>query len=484
MPSCTTVALLIVLSSCSRAPQAPPRYALLPFDNLTGDQSLDWIAHSAPRIAAAEIAGTARPAATVGEAYLERATRFVHGYFTGTAASLHLTVEVEDSTTHKMVGHELLDGPLLASMTALAKRLEPGAEPFGTDNEAAIEAWGRGEYEKAVAIDPAFGSAWLAWMETLARSGDVEGAIAVAGRALDHPVKSELDGLRIELTRATLEKDPHAEHEALRKLTARVADPQLLANLGAVETRAREFALAEGDYKKLLAVEPDDAQAVNLLGYVYGFQGKIGDAEATFARYGKMPGQEPNSFDSLGEVYFMNGKFAEAEKAFLKAHELNAALTAGGDLRKAAYAHWLSGDLPGADKIFDRYLDFRAKLKDPSVEWEHASWEFATGRKDQAIARLQKSRSPQDVVQLRVWNGQFEMRFKDPSQLKQEYEATQPAADGFYRTFYADELLRQGNKEEAKKLAARWPLPDSAGEPALQSLVFPKFIELRRILGL
>jgi Flp pilus assembly protein TadD len=475
---------ILLLSSCARAPQAPPRYALLPFDNLTGDQSLDWIARTAPRIAAAEIAGTARPAATVGEAYLGRATRFVHGYFTGTAAALHLTVEVEDSTSHKMVAHEQLDGPLLPSVSALSKSLEPKAEPFATSNEAAIEAWGRGEYEKAVAIDPAFGSAWLAWMETLARAGDVEGAIAVAGRALEHPVKSELDGLRIELTRATLQKNSHAEHEALRKLTARIADPQLLANLGALETREREFALAEGDYKKLLAVEPDEAEAVNLLGYVYGFEGKIADAEATFARYGKMPGQEPNSFDSLGEMYFMNGKFAEAEKAFLRAHDLNAALAAGGDLRKAAYAHWLAGDLPGADKIFDRYLDFRAKLKDPSVKWQHASWEFATGRKDQAIARLQKSTFPQKEVQLSVWTKPFEMQVHDAT-LEQLYKASQPPADGFYRTFYAEELLNRGEREEAKKLLVRWPLPDSgADQVVLQSLLFPKFIELRRILGL
>ena len=484
MPSCTTsLALLIVLSACTRSPQAPPRYALLPFDNLTGDKSLDWIARTAPRIAAAEIAGTARPAATVGEAYLERATRFVHGYFTGSADALHLTVEVEDSTTHKMVASDQFDGPLLVSVGTLSKRLEPKPEPFGTDKEAAIEAWGRGEYEKAVAIDPAFSSAWLAWMETLARSGDVAGAIAVAGRAMEHPVKSEIDGLRIELTRATLQKDSHAEHQALLKLTARVADPGLLGNLGALEVRAREFALAEGDYKKLLAVEPDSAEAVNLLGYVYGFEGKVADAEAKFAQYGKFPGQESNSFDSLGEVYFMNGKFADAEKSFLKAHDLNAALLSGGDLRKAAYAHWLAGDLPGADKIFDRYLDFRAKLKDPSIEWEHASWEYATGRKDQAIARLQKSPSPQSKVQLQVWQGSFAMHLR-PDQLKQAYEASQPSTDGFYRTFYAEELLRQGNKDEAKKIAARWPLPDSASEPVLQSLVFPKYVELRRILGL
>jgi tetratricopeptide (TPR) repeat protein len=334
-----------------------------------------------------------------------------------------------------------------------------------------------------VTLDPSFGAAWLSWIETLARSGDTAGAIEVAGRALQHPVKSEVDALRIELTRASLNKDSHAEHEALRKLTARVADPTLLANLGAIEAQAREFVLAEGDYKKILAIEPENPDAMNLLGYALGYQGKVAEAETIFAQYGKLPGQEPNSFDSRGEVYFMNGKFADAEKAFLRAHELNAALLTGGDLRKAAYAHWLAGDLPGADKTFERYLDFRAKLKDPAIEFEHAMWEFSTGRKDQAIARLEKSPIPQAAVQVRVWKGEAKLP-SDLDQLKRAYEATQPAADGLLRTLYAEALLAHGDKEEAKKLAARWPLPDSAGEPVLQSLVFPKFIELRRILGL
>ena len=99
--------------------------------------------------------------------------------------------------------------------------------------------------------------------------------------------------------------------------------------------------------------------------------------------------------------------------------------------------------MPGADKIFERYLEFRARLKDPSLEWQHASWEYATGRKDQAIARLQKSPSPQNKVQLRVWQGASAMHLS-LDQLKQAYEATQPAADGFYRTLYAEELLRAG----------------------------------------
>jgi Flp pilus assembly protein TadD len=469
--------------SCTRVPHVSPRYALLPFENLTGDSSLDWISRAAPSIAALEMAGTTRPVATIGDAYLERATRFVHGYFTGTAKSLRLMVEVEDSTSHKMVATERIDGPVLESVKTLASRLEPKAEPFSTSNEDATAAWGRGEFEKAVTLDPEFGAAWLSWIEASARSGNNAQAIEVAGRALEHPVKSEVDRLRIELARATLQKDSHAEHEALIKLTARVADPRLLMTLGAIEVRAREFRVAEGDYKKSLAVEPDSPEVTNLLGYVYGYQGKIGDAEAMFAQYGKLAGQQPNSFDSLGEVYFMNGKFPEAEQAFLRAHSLNPALAGGGDLRKAAYAHWLAGDLPGADKLFVRYLEFRAKLKDPAIAWEHAAWEYSTGRKDAAFARLQKSSFPEAGVQLHVWRGDVKLP-SDPDRLKLAYEASQPSSDGLYRTIYAEALLAQGNRDDAKKLAARWPLPDSAGDPVLQSLVFPKYIALRRILGL
>jgi len=429
------------------------------------------------------MAGAARPAGSIDDAYFENANRFVQGYFTKTANALHLTVQVEDAGTHKMVSTEQIDGPVLDSVTALAKRLNPKAVPFSTSNDQAVAAWGQGEFEKAVTIDPSFGAAWLSWIETLARAGDAAGAIAVAGRALDHPVNSEIDGLRIELARATLEQDSHAEHEALLKLTARVDDPQLLANLGELEIRTREFALAERDYRKILATQPENADILNKLGYAYGFDGKVTDAEATFAHYGKLPGQESNSFDSLGEVYFMNGKFAAAEKAFLQAHDLNAALLTGGDLRKAAYARWLAGDLAGADKLFARFLDFRAKLKDPGVEWEHAAWEYATGRKDQAIARLSKAPSPQAAVQIRVWRGEMKLP-TNLDELKKAYETAQPAADGLYRTLYAEALFASGKKDEAKKLAARWPLPDSAGEPVLQSLVFPKYVPLRRILGL
>jgi tetratricopeptide repeat protein len=68
--------------------------------------------------------------------------------------------------------------------------------------------------------------------------------------------------------------------------------------------------------------------------------------------------------------------------------------------------------------------------------------------------------------------------------LRDLYQRTQPAADGEVRIFYASALAAAGQIEEAKKLLSRWPLPDAGGDPLFQSLVFPRFLELRRKAGM
>jgi RNA polymerase sigma factor (sigma-70 family) len=87
-------------------------------------------------------------------------------------------------------------------------------------------------------------------------------------------------------------------------------------------------------------------------------------------------------------------------------------------------------------------VDWSRRLKDPAIEWQHASWEYSTGRKEQAIERLKKSPSPQNNLQLKIWET-FKLSV-ELAQLKQLYESALPSADGLYRTLYAEELLRQG----------------------------------------
>ena len=163
---------LLVLAACAPAPRRNvDRLALLPFENLTGDASLDWIAAAAPSIVAAEITGAANilplRVETVRDAYLNRATRLVHGYFTRRGASLHFQMEIEDPARHKMVAAEAVDGTVLFAMNDVARKLAPGARPFSTANQDAVAAWGQGEFERAVTIDPDFGTAWGYWAQQL-----------------------------------------------------------------------------------------------------------------------------------------------------------------------------------------------------------------------------------------------------------------------------------------------------------------------------
>jgi len=61
-------------------------------------------------------------------------------------------------------------------------------------------------------------------------------------------------------------------------------------------------------------------------------------------------------------------------------------------------------------------------------------------------------------AQLALWKDPSKLPH-DPALLKQAYERTPPAADGFTRVFYAAALAQAGQKDEARKLIALWPLP-------------------------
>jgi Flp pilus assembly protein TadD len=481
-----------MLAGCSGKPEpVTGRLAILPFENLTGNPSFDWVATAAPAIVVGELTAVDKilPARvqTVSDAYLARATRLVHGYFTQRGPALHFEIEIEDAARHKMVKAAAADGSVMSAMDAVAKDLAPGARAFPTSKPEAVEAWGRGEYERAVQLDSDFGPAWLARVEQLAAEGQTSTAEEAAGIALARPaLRSDVDRARIELVLATLRKDEDARTKALKTLAHLVtADSDLTEALAQIELNARNFSAAAEQYKSILKTDPSNAAAMNSLGYTEAYLGDLDAARKAFEDYERQPGQKPNALDSLGEAYFINGRFPEAEKYFLQAHESNPALLNGGDLLKAAYAHWLGGDPKGADQIMQRYLGVRSNLHDPLLVWREATWLFATGRREQAISKLESAPAKENQLiekQMAVWRGAVAPP-SDLTALKEMYERSSPAADGEVRTFYAAALLAAGRKDEAQKLLARWPLPEAGGDPLFQSLMYPKFIELRKQAG-
>jgi tetratricopeptide (TPR) repeat protein len=420
----------------------------------------------------------------VNDAYLLKATRFVHGYFTGRDGSLRFAIEVEDTSRHKMVSSSVATGGVLDAMDAAAPSLAPVTHAFSTTNAEAVTAWGHGDDERAVAIDPDFGTAWLDWVQKLAATGNTPQATETAQRALARPtLRSPVDRARIRFETAVLRKDAAARERALVEL-ARLepADEAASLALAQAEFNARHFRDAAAQYRNLLRLDPANAAAMNSLGYAEAYSGELDAARKSFEEYGQQPGQKTNSLDSLGEAFFVNGRFTDAEKYFMAAYQSNPSFLGGADLLKAAYARWLAGDLVSADASMKSYLEFRAKLHDPLIVWREASWDFTTGRGEQAIAKLQNAPPNQKDLaekQTAVWRGTVPMP-NDLTALHQSYEQTEPASDGEARTFYAAALFAAGRKEEARALVALWPLPDSAGDPLFQSLVYPEFIELRK----
>lgn len=415
------------------------------------------------------------------EAALVPAQMLVHGYYDVRGGRLHFEFLVEDAQTHRM-RRVAAHGDALAAATALARTVDPAASPFPTDNLEAVEAWGRGEFDRAVELDTDFG---LAWRERIQgrRSAPAE-ALALADQALARSgLRSQIDRTQIEYAAALLREDAEAAARAGGQLLDLLPrDAGLAKRLGEQVTLARHFELAAIAYQRLTELEPEESSHYNLLGYALFFKGELKAARATLTKYTGMPGQEANGLDSEGEVFFMAGQFAEADGYFLRAHQADPNLLAGADLLKAAYARWLSGDREQADRIFDQFARFRAEAADSAVVWRRAKWEYSTGRKDQAVARLRAvtgAAEPLARSQLAVWAGPVP---EDVPTLERAYRSVTPSADGVPRVLLARALWKVGKRVEAARLVEPWPLPD-AGEPLLDSLLYPVYLELRQQVG-
>ncbi len=469
------------------------RLAIFPFSNVTGDAAFDWVADAGPAILFQELADGAHVlplrAASVGTAALQHATQLLHCTFTQRSGSLQIQYALEDADLHRMIATGSVDGTALVAVSALARKLDAaGARPFSTPNADAAAAWGRGDFERAVALDPDFGTAWASWIAQTAQSGKPDLAVELAGRALARAsLRTPLDKAQIQLSSATLRKDQGARAAALTDL-ARLAPHEIGAPLAlaAIQQQARNYPAAQDLYRRVLAVDPGNADALNSLGYAEGEGGDLEAAKKTFEAYGQIPNQANNALDSLGEVYFMNGRFAEAEKYFAQESARDPNFLKGAPLMKAAYAHWLGGDLAGADGLMQKYLAFLTKQNDPLTVWREAVWLYATGRRDQAMAALAKAPPDQAANMERqraVWRGEAHIP-DDLNQLKAVYQNTNPAADGLPRTLYAAALVKAGKTDEARAMLKLWPLPEFASDNLLQSLMYPRFLELRKALGI
>lgn len=131
---------------------------------------------------------------------------------------------------------------------------------------------------------------------------------------------------------------------------------------GAMYEKTKEFQNSETEFRKVLDLDPDNAAAMNYLGYMMADRSiRLEEARKLIARALEL---EPNNgayLDSLGWVYFRLGKLDEAER------NLRAAIERTG---RDPVVH---------DHLADVYLQ-QGKLKDAIAQWERslAEWQVAS----------------------------------------------------------------------------------------------------------
>jgi tetratricopeptide (TPR) repeat protein len=430
------VALLTLISlnlACSRqtVPQAGKlRTAVLRFENLSGNPSLDWMGRAASEIIADELGGSdtvissatlhanpiaqLRPISAPGEstefnaAIAAGATRIVLGDLSISRNRLLLDVTVRDPKSGKTVDSFTLanndPSNLFGIADAAAHRLSPQATTFETRDNRAIAAWSRaveetnyetatGDYELAVQADPGFASAWLGWLEMARAHRDHAATERVLPAARQQAARfSPLDRARLDVVAAQLGGDRNAILAAMNGVARlRPDDPDTLHAVADQNYNARHFREAAEGYRRLTQLAPKEPTFWNQLGYTLMFMGDYDGAAAALQSYQKLVPNDPNVFDSQGDLAYSFGKFSDAERLYDQA----------GSLSKAAEADLLTGDVAGATKKFEAFVDARRRANDRLAGFRAAQWLFLAGRHDDARTAMAKVAANPGPPQLR-----------------------------------------------------------------------------------
>ncbi len=381
---------------------------MLPFENLAADPSLDWMSRGFSESLVLQLTGcpaiepvsvpTLRDASSIG------ATRILQGYFSVFRGRLRAEAVLENTATRRMAETASAAGDNIVEVTAtLARQIDPGARPAGTKSVVALKALVQAMsasgapaaakgFEQAVAADPAFGAAYVAWAQWLVARGDSSRAreVITAARGRGNQIQ-EIERNRLDLLAAEIRGDRAAERCALDALNrATPADAGVYRSLAGIDLAAHGYASAVQEYEKALERDPDDVLLLNQLGYAEAYARNFESATKTLSRYRDLRPADANPLDSLGDVHFYLGRFGDAARYYLEAYSRDPSFLAGGDLYKAAWATLMAGDRKGAGGLLTKFLEARQGFRDALVPYRQAQWEYLTGSRKQAIGRLSR----------------------------------------------------------------------------------------------
>jgi len=425
----------LVFGSCARQTARPAvdRIAILRFENLSQDNSADWMGRAFSDIITAELSGASgihslrasllhgidrglgvRPISAPGissertQALLSGAHHIGYGEYTIRGGRLEARLTMEDAATGKMTKVILVSAPegdVLAAATDLARQIggpnSPRISPYGTRNAQALRAYVTGTEARdpaaaevalnlAIAADPDFAAPYESLAQFRAQRADRSGALAILEQA-EARGKSipEVTRARLEVLAAELRGDRAGRQNALASVVKLdPGDSTSWRALGEQAYNRHQYRLAMQALQRASELEPGDIGALNLIGYVAAYAGELETGMAALRRYQTLRPNDANPLDSMGDINLAAGRLTVAESFYLQAQKKDRNFLADGDLLKAAAARLMSGDATGADGLAKQYLDARTATKDPLVAYRQAEWTWIGGRRKAACQQM------------------------------------------------------------------------------------------------
>ncbi|MDZ7294911.1 MAG: tetratricopeptide repeat protein [candidate division KSB1 bacterium] len=181
------------------------------------------------------------------------------------------------------------------------------------------------EYQKAVALDSAFTSAYLQLAYSFGALGQHQAALQALATGVRHADRAS------EKERTTLLALYHMLSgnvaEAFNLLERAVPedpyDKMLHFQLGSWSYGMGWYDRAIDELKRVIEIDPQFKLAYNTLAYAYAARGRYEEAASALKRYAELAPDEPNPLDSIGEIYLMMGKNKKALQMFRKALQVN-----------------------------------------------------------------------------------------------------------------------------------------------------------------
>jgi tetratricopeptide (TPR) repeat protein len=440
--------------SCSRpATPAPQRLAVLRFENVGADSSLDWMGRAFSEIVTAELAGVPalyaipssrlhsldpvlgpRPISTPGIsaertlALASGANRIGYGQFSVRSGRIDARLAIEDPETGKTIQQLSASAGstgVIEAASALAKRIAAGAGNYGTKNPQALRAYiaglegpnaaqMAGSLNDAIAADPNFAAPYLLLAQLKSETRDQPGAISLLEQALASHSITGLARARMELEAANLRGDAPGRSSALAAiLRMDPSDPVVWRAAAEAAMDNHQFRAAVEDYQKALQIEPQDVGALNALGYAAAYAGELAIATQALHSYAKLRPSDANALDSEGDVNLIQGNLREAEGFYLQAEKKDPNFLAGEEIFKAAMARLMTGDIPGANALEKQYMfarwskpvtapppapdgampkqrvEVRVPVKDPLADYQKAEWSWVSGQRKAAYRDME-----------------------------------------------------------------------------------------------